>query len=238
MAKNDSSPMSIAEYEEFMELVFAYTAAAHDFGFAHKMNNRFTALSMNATFLLQALSKEDLEKANAKAAQVAESITNLVSFSQQLVTADWVPSESAEHELNELVEDSLNRVLGLPTFEGLGVTLDIDTAPIQTALNPAVPGIFFYSYLKHCKRHEYSGNVQIKTAFDAETRMYSIVSSVGEIKSAPPSQPESAALAFPSAGEMPLRYLARVIRNVSPQFELITHEDRPLDLELEIRVKG
>ncbi|MBT4420307.1 MAG: hypothetical protein HOC81_08860 [Candidatus Marinimicrobia bacterium] len=76
MDSKQAEPFDIQAYEEMMELVFAYTAAAHDFGFTHKMNNRFTALSMNASFLKQALSNADYEKATAKATLVSDSINN------------------------------------------------------------------------------------------------------------------------------------------------------------------
>jgi len=90
--KNNSQPdlIDIEAYEELMELVFAYTATAHDFGFTHKMNNRFTSLSMNASFLKQALQNEDYDKAIAKASQVSESINNLVKFSQDLMNTDLI----------------------------------------------------------------------------------------------------------------------------------------------------
>ena len=92
MDSKQAEPFDIQAYEEMMELVFAYTAAAHDFGFTHKMNNRFTALSMNASFLKQALSNADYEKATAKATLVSDSINNLVKFSQDLIV--WSQTNS------------------------------------------------------------------------------------------------------------------------------------------------
>ena len=234
--KNNSQPdlIDIEAYEELMEFVFAYTATAHDFGFTHKMNNRFTSLSMNASFLKQALQNEDYDKAIAKASQVSESINNLVKFSQDLMNTDLIHAERQQLEFPSMISDVAETLLKLPTFKGIEIKQDLSTKRISTTTNPGVIWIFLYTYLKHTKRHEINGPILLSTAFDKEQDQYIIKTDVNQVLKAPGSKPKESGLAFPSAGEMPFRYLARVIRNVSTKIEMIHRAERSLSLELRL----
>ncbi len=233
---SNSGQFDIDAYEELMELVFAYTAAAQDFGFTHKMNNRFTSLSMNASFLKQALENKDYDKATAKAAQVSESINSLVKFSQNLMNTDLIPAESQELTFPTMISDTVGKLLRLPTFNGIELQQDLATGVINTQANPRIIWIFLYAYLKHTKRYTIEGPVFISTSLDKENMQYIIKTNVNQILTAPPMGTEEDSLTFPSAGEVPLRYLARVIRNVSNRIELIHHTERPLSLELKIKL--
>lgn len=231
---SQSDQMDIQEFDELMELVFAYTAAAHDFGFTHKMNNRFTALSMNASFLKKALENKDYDKATTKAAQVSESITNLVKFSQDLMSTDLIPSETKHLEFPRMISAAMGKLLNLHPFKGINLRQDLLPDPFSTEANPGIIWIFLYTYLKNAKRYEIEGPILLSTAFEAENNQYLIKTDVQKILKAPEQGSEESALVFPSAGEIPLRYLARVIRNVSSKFELIHQPERPLSLELRI----
>ncbi|NQT63158.1 MAG: hypothetical protein HQ556_09405 [Candidatus Marinimicrobia bacterium] len=226
--------IDIKAYEELMELVFAYTATAHDFGFTHKMNNRFTSLSMNASFLKQALENKDYEKAMAKATQVSESINNLVKFSQDLMSTDLIIAETQQLEFPNMISNVVGRLLKLPTFVGIEINQDLALEVIKTTSNPGVIWIVLYTLLKHAKRYEINGPILLSTAFDKEQDKYIIKTDVSQILKAPATNLKESGLAFPSAGEMPFRYLARVIRNVSTNFELIHRVERPLSLELKL----
>ncbi|MBC8191942.1 MAG: hypothetical protein H8E18_06155 [FCB group bacterium] len=226
--------IDIEAYEDLMELVFAYTATAHDFGFTHKMNNRFTSLSMNASFLKQALESNDYEKALAKATQVSESISNLVKFSQDLMNTDLIISESQQLEFPSMLSNVVGKLLRLPTFGGIEISQDLSSEVINTSSNPGVIWIFLYTYLKHAKRYEINGPILLSAAFDKEQEKYIIKTDVSQILKAPGKNLKESGLAFPSAGEVPFRYLARVIRNVSTKFELIHRAERPLSLELKL----
>ncbi|MCF7826771.1 MAG: hypothetical protein K9N29_08980 [Candidatus Marinimicrobia bacterium] len=231
-----SDQFDIQGWEELMELVFAYTAAAHNFGFTHKMNNRFTALSMNASFLKQALAQHDYDKAAAKAVQVSDSINNLVKFSQDLMSTDLIPTENQQIEFPTMITAILGKLLMLPTFNGVELEQNLSTEVLQTTANPGIVWIFLYTFLKHARRYSIKGPLLLSTTFNQQQNQYIIKTDVDQILQSPSLEPEDAALAFPSLGEMPVRYLARVIRNVSSQFELIHRADRPLTLELRINL--
>jgi len=232
----NSDQLDIEAYEDLMELVFAYSAAAHDFGFTHKMNNRFTSLSMNASFLKQALENQDYDKAASKAAQVSESIKGLVNFSQNLMNTDLIPRETETLEFPGMISDTLGKLLRLSTFSDIKLNQDLDAAELQTKANPKIVWIFLFAFLKHAKRYTTDGPIQLITVFDVEHNQYIIKTDVNQILNGPAVESEVSSLAFPSAGEMPMRYLARVIRNVSSKFELIHHAERPLSLELKINL--
>ncbi|MBT3254223.1 MAG: hypothetical protein HN995_09300 [Candidatus Marinimicrobia bacterium] len=228
--------IDLEAYEELMELVFAYTATAHDFGFTHKMNNRFTSLSMNASFLKQALENKNYEKAIAKATQVSESINNLVKFSQDLMSTNLIKAENQLLEVPSMISDVMGKLLKLPTFTGLEVKQDLSPELINTTSNPGVIWIFLYTFLKHAKRYEIKGPILISTIYDKEQNQYIIKTDVNQIVKISGAKSGESGLVFPSAGEMPFRYLARVIRNVSTKFELIHRAERPLSLELKLNL--
>jgi len=233
-----SKPMDVQEFSELMELVFAYSAAAHDFGFTHKMNNRFTALSMNASFLQKALQDKDYEKATAKSAQVSESIANLVKFSQNLLSVDQIPLETHQLEFPKMISDAVDKLLELPTFKGMILKRHIGADPIVTVANSGIIWIFLYAYLKNAKSYEIEGPILLSSELDKGNNQYIIKADVKRIVSAPDPVAENSALSFPSAGEIPLRYLARVIRSVSSKCEMIHQTDRPLTLELRINLSS
>mgnify|MGYP006883077726 CR=1 FL=1 len=230
--------MDVQEFDDLMELVFAYTAAAHDFGFTHKMNNRFTALSMNASFLMKALANKDYDKATLKAAQVSESISTLVKYSQNLMNTEIIPSGSQLLEFPQMITQTIGKLLNLPPFKDIDVKQDFYTDALSTDANPGIIWIVLYAYFKNAKRYDIEGPIHLTTTLDKESNQYSIKTDVKRILKSPAPGPEESALVFPSAGEMPLRYLGRVIRNVSPQFELLHQTDRPLNIELKITLSS
>ncbi len=233
---SQADSFDIQAYEDLMELVFSYSAAARDFGFTHKLSNRFTALSMNATFLKQALAHQDYDKAGAKALQISESINNLVKFSQDLMSTDQVAVESQELEFPTMIAETLGHLLGLPTFRTTELEQHLSTEAIRTRINPGIIWIFLYTYLKNAKRYKIQGPIHLSSTIDKERGQYIIKTDVDQILSAPDEGTEESDLAFPSAGEIPIRYLARVIHNVSTRVELIHRVDRPLSVELMINL--
>ena len=233
-----SDQLDVQEFHELMELVFAYSAAAHDFGFTHKMNNRFTALSMNASFLKQALENQDYDKAAVKASQVSESISNLVKFSQELMSTDLIPSKTQPVEFPGMISDTIGKLLKLPPFKDINLKQDILPDSYNTEANPGIIWMFLYAFLKTAKRYEIEGPIMLSTAIEEAGQQYIIKTDVKQILKTPRQESEDSALVFPSAGEVPLRYLARVIRNVSTQCELTHQADRPLSLELRINLSA
>lgn len=231
-----SEPMDLHEFSDLMELVFAYSAAAHDFGFTHKMNNRFTALSMNASFLQKALQNQDYEKAAIKADQVSESIANLVKFSQNLMSVDNIPLDNQQLEFPGVITNTIDKLIGLPPFKAMKLNQNLLSEPFRTSANPGIIWIFLYAYLKNATGYEIQGPIQISSSLDVENNQYILKMDVTHILNAPKQTSEGDSLSFPSAGEMPLRYLARVIRSVSDKFELIHQADRPLTIELRINL--
>jgi hypothetical protein len=234
LTNDQSKEIDFQAFHELMELVFAYTSAAHDFGFTHKMNNRFTALSMNASFLRQALENGQYEKASAKATQVSESISNLVQFSQDLMSTDLIPSEAQELVFPGMISNTIDKLLFLPPFKKMELDLDLCRELASTKVNAGIIWIVLFAYFKNTLRYEIDGPIQLSTAIDKIKNQYLIRARVKHILQAPGPVPDISALIFPSAGEIPLRYLARVIRNVSDKFELILQTDRPLNIELRI----
>ncbi len=226
--------LDIEGYEELMELVFAYTATAHDFGFTHKMNNRFTSLSMNASFLKQALENKDYEKALARATQVSDSISNLVKYSQELMSTDLINSNSKQFEFPGIISTVVEKLIKLPTFANIEIELDLFPEVVKTTSNPGIIWVFLYAFFKHVKRYKVDGPVSLRTSYDDKNNKYIIQTDVKEILKVPGDTHKGSSIAIPSAGEVPFRYLARVIRNVSTKFELIHRTERPLTLELKL----
>jgi len=233
---NQSDQFDIQGLEALMELVFTYTAASHNFGFTHKMNNRFTALSMNASFLKQALAQKDYDKAAAKAIQVSDSINNLVKFSQDLMSTDLISTENQKIEFPAMITATLGKLLRLPSFSEIELEQHLSSEVLHTTANPGIIWIFLYAFLKHARRYRIKGPILLSTSFNQEQNQYIINTDVSQILKSPDMNAEDSALAFPSLGEMPLRYLARVIRNVSSRFELIHRADQPLTLELRVNL--
>lgn len=231
-----SDHLEITEYEELMELVFAYTTAAQDFGLTHKMNNRFTSLSMNASFLKQALERQDYEKAKTKAAQVSESITNLVKFSQDLLSSDSLPRDTQEIEFHSYVEEVMRKLLNLPTFKGMEITQQFSTEPASFQANLTIIRIFLYTFLKNAKRYRTNEPIVLSTSLDVEKNQAIIKTEANQIMHEAGNEPVNTSLQFPSAGEIPMRYLARVIRNISNLHEIVHKSERPLNLELRIQL--
>lgn len=233
---NSPETVDVASTEELMELVFLYTAAAHDFGFTHKMNNRFTALSMNASFLKQALERQDYDKAQKKADQVYESIQGLIEFSQELLSSDQLPQSKEELQLPDDLHDILATILALPSFEEFHVTTSFDPVNIRCKINSAVIRVFLYAFLKNIQQFQIQGPIIIGTAYDANAGIYTIKTDVEKIITIPTPKPEGSSLIFPSAGAIPMRYFARVIKNHSNQFDLVHHPEHPLTLEFSIQI--
>lgn len=237
MTKAPEFSNDIQAYEALMDLVFSYSSAAHDFGFAHKMNNRFTALSMNASFLKQALAKGDVVKATVKAEKVIESINNLVTYSQELMNTDQVPVQINEVELNSWLDALLISFLRLPPFKELKIDWQPSEDVVETNVDTGIITVFLFAFLKQVRRFESDKPILITAGIDPDSGQYLITTRAQEIRRLE-GDPGEVGILFPSPGEMPLRYLARVIRNVSRTMELIHREDRPLDLELRITITG
>jgi len=234
--QNMPGSADVGSLEELMELVFLYTAAAHDFGFTHKMNNRFTALSMNASFLKQALERKDYEKAQKKADQVFESIQGLIEFSQELLSSDQLPQNKQELHFPEDLHKILDSLLALPGFGTISVNRTIDPNSLPCKVNSAVIKVFLYAFLKNVQQFHVEGSIQITTAYDVDAGLYTIKTDVESILSGPAPELDENALNFPSAGAIPMRYFARVIKNHSNQFELSHHPETPLTLALSIQI--
>lgn len=231
-----ASVLDLEEYEALMELVFAYTSAAQDFGFTHKINNRLTSLSMNASFLKTAIEKNDIEKAELKVNQVVESIKNLVDFSQSLMSTDLDRSTTEELDLSEFISETTEALLSLPTFSRIELKQALTETSTSTQVNPKIIQIILYAYFKHIKRITVDGPVVLSSSIDSDQSIYILKADINKILKAPVSDDSKSSLTFPSAGEIPLRYLARVIRNISGNVELVYREERPLHLELRIEM--
>ena len=80
----------------------------------------------------------------------------------------------------------------------------------------------------------------INTTEDGSTSGNINVNSYAKLKSSGiilgTSELDENALNFPSAGAIPMRYFARVIKNHSNQFELAHHPETPLTLALSIQI--
>lgn len=231
-----SNNLDFRDYDELVERVFTYTLAAHDFGFTHKMNNRFTSISMNLSFLKQALARGDYDKARSKTVQISDSIDKLIKFAQNLGKSDLMVGDAQEIEFPSILSGTVRTLLNLPTFRGINIKQVLDENMIRTHANSEVIQIFLFAYLKHAKRYKFEGPITLSSTWDNEHNQYIINTDVGKILSSPNPESDVTALDFPSLGEMPLRYLARVIRHVSDVFELNHRPDRPLSAELKLNV--
>lgn len=152
------------------------------------------------------------------------------------MSTDLIALQSQELEFPTMIADTIGKLSNLPTFSGIEITQNLANEVIHIHANSGIIWIFLYAYLKNAERYEIEGPIFLSTELDPDQGLYIIKTDVSKILSAPEAEPDEAALAFPSLGEMPLRYLARVIRNVSSRFEMIHRAERPLSLELKIKL--